>query len=90
MRTVTAGLMLVCLAGCGTTSTLHGMTGVGQFGDRVLVRRTTTTLVSSPWTGAGMTEGEEAALCKLDENSQVRCERTTVSLPASPGQATSH
>jgi hypothetical protein len=90
MRTGTAGLMLVCLAGCGTTSTVHGMTGVGQFGDRILVRRTSTTLVSSPWTGAGMSESEEFALCKLDENSQVRCEKATVSLPASSGQATSH
>ena len=86
MKAVWTGLMLVCLAGCSTTSTVHGMSGVGQFGDRVLVRRTTTTLVSSPWTGAGMTGAEEFALCKLDANGQIQCEKTTVSVAGSPAQ----
>ena len=79
---------LLLLCGCSTTSTVHSMTGIGQFGDRVLVRRSTSTLTSSGWTGNGLTETEEFALCKLDDRSQVQCERTTVNIvPSSPASA---
>jgi serine/threonine protein kinase len=72
---------LLLLCGCSTSSTLHSTTGIGQFGDRILVRRATSTVHSSGWTGTGLTESEEFALCKLDDHNLVQCERTTMSMP---------
>jgi hypothetical protein len=82
MKTHVWCLLLLC--GCSTTSTVRSTTGVGQFGDRVLVRRSTSTVSSSGWTGTGLTETEEFALCRLDDRSQVQCEPTTVNMIASP------
>lgn len=75
---------LLLLCGCSTTSTVHSTIGIGQFGEGILVRRTTTTLTSSGWTGNGLTETEEFALCTLDDRRQVQCERTTVNMPPPP------
>jgi hypothetical protein len=79
MRVLAASLLVVSGVGCAT-STVHGLAGVGQFGDRVLVRRSTTTLNSS-WTGSSFSETDDYALCRLIEGNQVQCEKATVSLP---------
>jgi hypothetical protein len=79
MRVLVAVLLLVSLVGCAT-STIHGLSGVGQFGDRILVRRTTTT-VNSGWGGGSFSETDEFALCRLVEGNQVQCEKASVSLP---------
>ena len=79
MRILAAVLGVVSLAGCAT-STVHGLAGVGQFGDRILVRRTTTT-VSSGWGGGSLSETDDYALCRLVEPNQVQCEKANVSLP---------
>jgi len=79
MRLLGASLLMVSAVGCAT-STVHGLTGVGQFGDRVLVRRSTTTL-NSGWAGSSFSETDDYALCRLAEGNQVQCEKATVSLP---------
>jgi hypothetical protein len=79
MRILPAVLLVVSLVGCAT-STVHGLAGVGQFGDRILVRRTTTT-VSSGWGGGSLSETDDYALCRLVEPNQVQCEKANVSLP---------
>ena len=81
MRLRAAVLLLGTSVGCAT-STVHGVAGVGQFGDRILVRRTTTTL-NSGWAGASMSEVDEYALCRLAEANRVECEPATVQLPPS-------
>jgi hypothetical protein len=79
MRVLTAVLLLVSVVGCAS-STVHGLSGVGQFGDRILVRRTITT-VNSGWGGGSISETDEYALCRLVEANQVQCEKASVSLP---------
>jgi hypothetical protein len=85
MRLLAAVLLLVSAVGCAT-STVHGVAGIGQFGDRVLVRRTTTT-VSSGWGGGSISESDDYALCRLVEPGQVQCERANVALPPEPPPA---
>jgi hypothetical protein len=79
MRLLAAALLMLSVVGCAT-STVHGLTGVGQFGDRVLVRRSTTTF-NSGWGGNSLSETDEYALCRLAEGNQVQCEKAIVSLP---------
>lgn len=79
MRVLVAVPLLVSLLGCAS-STVHGLSGVGQFGDRILVRRTITT-VNSGWGGGSISETDEYALCRLVETNQVQCEKANVSLP---------
>ena len=77
MRVLAAVLLVVSEVGCAT-STVHGLTGIGQFGDRILVRRTTS---NSGWGGASISESDDYALCRLVEPNQVQYEKTNVSLP---------
>ena len=61
MRPLAAGLLMVSVVGCAT-STVHGLAGVGQFGDQILVRRSTTT-VSSGWGGGSISETDAQETC---------------------------
>jgi len=85
MRLLAAGLLMVSVAACAT-STVHGLAGVGQFGDQILVRRSTTT-VSSGWGGGSISETDDYALCRLVQPNQVQCETTSVSFPSPPPAA---
>ena len=85
MRVLPAAVLVVSVVGCAS-STVHGVAGVGQFGDRVLVRRTTT-VVTSGWGGPSITETDDYALCRLAVANQVQCEAATVALPSVPAPA---
>ncbi len=88
MKRLLAAGLVVSLTGCATSS-VRSMSGVGQFGDRVLVR-TSTTVLHSSWTGSTMEDSESFSLCRLEGTNHVHCEPASVTFappPASPAPA---
>jgi hypothetical protein len=76
-------LFFFAVLGCGSTSVVRSVEGVGTVGDSLVLKRTEQTIHVSPWTGTSIEAREDYLVCKLQEV-RVACSPATIELPASP------